>query len=88
MLQPKFNLLSSSHVMLSEKFGKTCKKSTKKAAQKSGKKRKKDLVEEEEHEECDVDEIKKKKPKKVMPNYFVAVQVTNSKVNVRKLKRQ
>ena len=72
--------------MLSEKFDKAYKIYTKKSAQKKGKKRKKDLVQEEEDGECDADEIEKKKPKKVMPNYFVAVQVTNSKVSVHKYK--
>ena len=70
--------------MFPEKFDKAYKKSIKKAVQKSGKKRKKDYVQQEEDGECDADEVKKKKPKKVMPNYFVAVQVTNSKVSVHK----
>ena len=70
--------------MFPEKFDKAYMKSIKKAAQKSGKKRKKDYVQQEEDGECDADEVKKKKPKKVMPNYFVAVQVTNSKVSVHK----
>ena len=66
--------------VLPEKFDRSYKRWIRKAGKKKGKKRKKDTNSEEGAEEDD-GQSEKKKQKKVMPNYFIAVQITNPKVS-------